>query len=130
MTIAELHTLTIPSHSRHTDPEHALQVACVRWFRLQYPYALIYAVPNGGQRNVVVASKLKAEGATAGVPDLHIPIPRKGYASLYIEMKNGKAGRLSESQREMIDRLQGYGNKVAVCRTFEEFQSQVNAYML
>lgn len=113
----------------HADHEHHLQVACVRWFRMQYPQHLIYAIPNGGQRNAVVAAKLKAEGVTAGIPDLHIPVSRHGYHSLYIEMKNGKAGRLSEHQKECIAQLQFQGHKVAVCRTFDEFLQQVNDYM-
>ena len=67
--------------------EHEIQVACVNYFRLRYPKGLIYAIPNGGQRNVIVASKLKAEGVLSGVPDLHIPIAKKGFHGLYIELK-------------------------------------------
>ena len=52
------------------DIEHRLQVACVRWFRLQHPNVLIFAIPNGGQRNVVTAKRLKDEGVVAGVADL------------------------------------------------------------
>ncbi len=44
-------------------------------------------------------------------------------------MKNGKAGRLSEHQKEVIPRLQSYGNKVVVCRTFEEFQREITNYL-
>ena len=42
------------------EQEHNIQVACVNWFRYQFNNLLIYAVPNGGQRNAVVAAKLKA----------------------------------------------------------------------
>lgn len=133
MTIDELHSMWEAKNARtgkpHADHEHHLQVACVRWFRMQYPQYLIYAIPNGGQRNAVVAAKLKAEGVTAGIPDLHIPVARHGYHSLYIEMKNGKAGRLSEHQKECISRLQASGHKVAVCRTFEEFQQEIAEYL-
>lgn len=144
MTIDELHSMwdaagigrrgyrmcksDVPSKP-HADHEHHLQVACVRWFRMQYPQHLIYAIPNGGQRNAVVAAKLKAEGVTAGIPDLHIPVSRHGYHSLYIEMKNGKAGRLSEHQKECISRLQASGHKVAVCRTFDDFKNEIDAYL-
>jgi hypothetical protein len=30
----------------------------------------LFAIPNGGHRNKIVAKKLKAEGVLAGVPDL------------------------------------------------------------
>ena len=41
------------------------------------------------------------------------------------EKKNGKAGRLSTSQRNIIPRLQACGNKVVLCRTLEEFMNNV-----
>ena len=130
MTIDELHTLWDKKNGGKAAPtEHDLQVECLRWLRLAYPSVLCYAIPNGGQRNAVVAAKLKEEGATAGIPDMHIPIPNGNYASLYIEMKNGKAGRLSEHQKEMIQRLQAYGNKVVVCRTFDEFRKEIDEYL-
>ena len=66
---------------------------------------------------------------TAGMPDLHIPIPRGGYASLYIEMKDANKGRLSENQKEMIPRLQSYGNKVVVCRTIADFRKELEEYL-
>lgn len=109
--------------------EHHLQVECVKWFRLAHKKdGIIYAIPNGGLRNRTVAAELKEEGQTNGIPDLHIPVPRKGYASLYIEMKNGKEGRLSNAQIEMMERLRSYGNKVEVVRTLDDFIAVVNDY--
>lgn len=111
------------------EQEHNLQVACVRWFRYRYPKALIFAIPNGGQRNAIVAAKLKAEGVMAGVPDLLIPCARGVYHGLFVEMKNGKKGRVSEAQSVMMDRLQGEWYKCAVCRSFDEFKATVEQYM-
>lgn len=130
MTMDELHTFRDKKNGGKAAPtEHDLQVQCLRWLRAAYRDVLCYAIPNGGQRNAIVAAKLKEEGATAGIPDMHIPIPKGDYASLYIEMKNGKAGRLSEHQKEMIQRLQAYGNKVVVCRTFDEFKREIEEYL-
>jgi len=39
----------------------------------------VFAIPNGGLRNVVVAKKMKAEGVKAGVPDLFFTLSRGGY---------------------------------------------------
>ena len=109
--------------------EHHLQVECVKWFRLKHNKdGIIYAVPNGGKRTLTEGAIKRFEGMTVGIPDLHIPVPRKGYASLYIEMKNGKAGRLSENQKDMIERLRSYGNKVEVVRTMDEFMAVVDDY--
>ena len=134
MTIEELHRLwdskTTPKRGgKSSHSEHDLQTACVNWFRMQYPQHIIYAIPNGGQRNTIVAAKLKAEGVTAGIPDLHIPIARHGSQSLYIEMKNGKQGRLSEHQKHTIQILQDAGHRVAVCRDMQEFINEVKNYL-
>ena len=112
------------------QPEHILQVACVNYFRLRYPKGLIYAIPNGGQRNVIVASKLKAEGVLSGVPDLHIATAKKGFHGLYIELKNGKAGKVSDNQKTIMEKLQSEGYRCEVCRSFDEFKNVVNDYML
>ena len=110
--------------------EHDIQVNCVNYYRLRYPKGLIFAIPNGGQRNIIVAKKLKAEGALSGVPDLCVPIAKKGFHGLYIEIKNGNAGRLSENQKTTISKLQSEGYKCEVCRSFEEFRNVVDNYML
>ena len=108
--------------------EHEIQVACVNYFRLRYPKGLIYAIPNGGQRNVIVASKLKAEGVLSGVPDLHIPIAKKGFHGLYVELKNGKAGKVSDNQKTIMEKLQSEGYQCEVCRSFDEFRNVVDNY--
>ena len=110
--------------------EHDIQVNCVNYFRLRYPKGLIFAIPNGGQRNVIVASKLKAEGVLSGVPDLCVPIAKKGFNGLYIELKNGKAGKVSENQKTIMDKLQSEGYRCEVCRSFDEFRNVVDNYML
>lgn len=120
-----------PSHATHGHWESDLQIACVNWFRLQYPWPryLITAVPNGGLRDRVTAKILRAEGVWSGIPDLYIPMPRKGYTALYIEMKNGKAGRVSDSQRETMAFLEREGAKCVVCRDFDSFVDLVNYYL-
>ncbi len=135
-TIDELHALWEKANEKESKPrkraeqhEHDLQVACLKWLRLAYPKVLCYAIPNGGQRTARAGKRLKEEGLTAGIPDLHIPIPRGGYASLYIEMKDANKGRLSDHQKELIPRLQAYGNKVVVCRTIDDFRRDVSAYL-
>jgi len=109
--------------------EHNLQVACVNWFRMVYPNELIFAIPNGGARSAVTGAKLKAEGVTAGIPDLMIAARRATYGGLFIEMKAGKAGRLSDAQRLMHQWLADAGYCVEVCRSFDDFQRVVRWYM-
>jgi hypothetical protein len=113
---------------RPSDNEHRIQCACIKLFRYLYPHYIIYAIPNGGQRNAIEAAKLKAEGVLAGIPDIHIPMARNGYHSLYIEMKNGKKGTISDKQKDMIEKLKAEGNKVVVCRSVEEFEKEIKEY--
>lgn len=108
--------------------EHQIQVACVNWFRMQYK-DIIYAVPNAARRSVVMGKMMKDEGLLPGIPDLCIPVMRNNYGGLYIEMKDGKNGRLSDSQKEMIDRLRCNGYRVDVCRSVDDFMDVVNEYM-
>lgn len=95
------------------DTEHSQQAAFFCWIqqqqfddRLRYAFA----IPNGGERNVKVASRLKAEGVKAGVPDVFIPIPATIYAGMWLEFKrpgteNQRPGRLSTDQEKWRDFL-------------------------
>lgn len=110
--------------------ESHIQRACVAWFRLQYRdiEPLFFSVPNGGYRMAATARMMKAEGQRAGVADLILLVPRKGYASLCIEMKTAK-GRQSESQKTFERLATENGNKYVVCRSFDEFRKVIDEYM-
>lgn len=113
--------------ARHT--EHDMQVACINWFRYVYPHFIIYAIPNGGARDMVSGRKLKDEGVLAGVPDLCIPVARHGFHSLYIEMKNGQRGIVSDKQKSVINRLKEQGHCCIVCRSLDHFIEVVTKYL-
>lgn len=51
---------------------------------------LLYHVPNEGKRSQSGGQILKAAGLKAGVPDVCLPVARRGFNSLYVEMKFGK----------------------------------------
>ena len=110
--------------------ESKLQQECVFWFRAQFPHykKLLFAIPNGGKRNIVTASILKAEGALAGVADLMLAMPRGEYHGLFIEMKHGK-NDLSESQEDFKQAVQKHGYKHITCREFDEFQRNIEGYL-
>ena len=122
------------------DIEHALQCACVHWFRLQYPeYAtLLFAVPNGGARNAITGARLKDEGVTAGVADLILLLPQwfttwrgeKGckYAGLCIEMKT-PTGRQSPEQRAWQAAVEAPGYKYAIVRDVLGFVKLIQDYL-
>lgn len=112
------------------DEEHRIQVACVRWFRLQYPeYAdILFAIPNGGRRDAVTGARLKDEGVIAGVSDLIFLKANRFYGSLCIEMKKPK-GEQSQSQKEWQQAVERAGSKYALCFSLNDFMREVKDYL-
>lgn len=112
------------------DEEHKMQCACVKWFRYRYPrmYHNLFAVPNGGKRDVATGARLKAEGALAGVSDLVLLKANRFYHALLIEMKTAK-GVQSEKQKEWGDKIANDGYKYVVCRSLEDFRGEVESYL-
>ena len=74
---------------------------------------LAHAIPNGGSRDIITASNLKAEGVKSGVPDVFIPIPNEIYHGLYIEFKRA-GGSPSQAQRVFMNYLDEVGYKCLV----------------
>lgn len=112
--------------------ESAEQIRFVARVRSFYPDVLIYAVPNGGGRSAMEATKLKEEGVLAGVPDLFIAEPRGIWHGLYIEMKRVKGGSLSKAQSDIHVKLRSKGYKVVTCQgadlAWEVFEFYMNVY--
>jgi hypothetical protein len=119
-------------NNRIIPSEHTQQSLLIEWSQLvekQYPeLRLLYAVPNGGLRSARTAAALKREGMKAGVPDLVLPVARRHWHSLYLELKAG-SGRLSENQKRWIDLLSEQGNLAAVAYSFEEAKGILVDYL-
>jgi hypothetical protein len=111
--------------------EHAEQVALIRWFDLQYPAlrGRLAACPNGGQRNVIVATKLKAEGVRPGYPDLNLLTPRHGFAGLFIELKRVKGGSLSADQASWLEWLGEQGFLAVICKGADAAKATITDYL-
>ena len=112
--------------------EHNEQAALFTWARLkeaQHPaLALMFAVPNGGARNVVTGQRLKQEGVKRGVPDIWLPVARCGYHGLVIELKAGK-GRATPEQKAWLQALRAEGWLALVCVGAEAARQVVQAYL-
>ncbi len=112
--------------------EDNLQMACVRWFGLQFPGVakLLHHSPNGGRRNAREAARFKAMGTRAGFPDLILLLPSADglFRFLAIELKT-KAGRQSEHQKDYERLITEHGGKYVVVRSVEEFIEVINEYL-
>ena len=109
-------------HFKHS--EHSEQVGFVNWFRAKYPHTLIFAIPNGEKRSISVATRLKAEGVTRGIPDLYIPS-----CNLWVEMKKATGGRLSPDQKKVIEYLRSVGHTVIVGKGASDASKQVLEFL-
>jgi hypothetical protein len=114
--------------------EHDLQVSIMQEVALRAnldpTWGLIFAIPNGGHRNKAVAGKLKAEGVKAGVLDLCLPVARRGYHGMFMELKVGK-NKMSAIQQEWYTRLRAEGNYCTVvwdypASAIQEFEWYIN----
>lgn len=123
--------------AKATRLESTEQIILVNRIRQFYPDVLLFAIPNGGQRSITEAVRLKAEGVLAGVPDLFIARASGAMHGLFIEMKrakggvNGKSGggKVSEKQQAVMLTLSQEGYAVMVAHGCDEAWPFVKQYL-
>ena len=114
--------------------EHAEQVSLMQWWSLQcrrfgISEQLLFAIPNGGQRNIITAKRMKDEGVRAGIPDLFLAVPRGKFHGLFVEMKKTRGGVVSDAQKACMQMLSENGYCVTVCHGFMDAQDAVKGYL-
>ena len=92
--------------------------------------AWLYHIPNGGKRDPKTAARLKAEGVKAGVPDLCLPVPRKGFHGLYIELKDVPTScKATPAQLGWLAGLSALGYSTHVCHGWEAARDVLLEYL-
>ena len=114
--------------------EHQEQVLYFEWVHKKMEsdnrYELIFAVPNGGLRNIIVAKKLVREGVKKGVSDIFIPIPCGKYHGMFLEMKSKRKGaKLSEQQKEFFKGVSAQSYYAVCCPGFEAAKKATRDYI-
>jgi hypothetical protein len=130
-----------PEQLAKSGTEHGHQTALFCWAAMvvrqgHFPcLQFMFAIPNGGERNIAVAGKLKAEGVKRGVFDIFLPyaapapgVPRHFYNGLFVEMKIKPNKLTDEQQQFMSDMLRG-GYQCAVCYSWMEARDAIIAYI-
>lgn len=121
-----------PAKYAEKGTEHSHQVALFMWLATMIPkypeVKWIFAVPNGGDRNPITATRLKAEGVKSGISDICLPFARQGYHGFYIEMKKPK-GKESAEQKEFGAFLASQGYLYTMCDHWEKAQSAIQWYL-
>lgn len=113
--------------------EAAEQTALMRWaFYEQGAYPeleMLYHIPNEGKRSAVTGAHMRMQGMKSGVPDMHLPVARGQYHSLYVEMKRRNGETPSRQQAEWLDKLASQGHCVCWCRGWDAAASVIEAYL-
>jgi hypothetical protein len=107
--------------------EHEHQKIIIAFCQKHEKLSSIFAIPNGGIRDIGTATKLKAEGVKKGVPDLFLALPNESHAGLFIELKT-ETGRASKEQKEWIARLNENGYRAVVCFGYQEAINEIKTY--
>lgn len=125
-----------PEQLAKSGSEDGQQAALFCWAAdaaKQYPQlAWLFAIPNGGSRNIAEATKFVATGLRKGVPDIFLPYPRaiRNYElhGCFIEMKVGK-NKTTKEQDEWIKYLSEAGYYCKVCYSWIEAKDTLMAYL-
>jgi hypothetical protein len=125
---------TKPRQTQLPAPSESVEQICLfRWAAYSeaaHPeLRLMYHIPNGGKRNITTAKRLKAEGVKAGVPDVHLPVPRGKYHGLYIELKKQKGNITTENQDSWLAALSEQGYCTTVCKGWEAATKVILEYL-
>lgn len=131
---------------RKIEPsEHQIQCAIVEWAnKTKMPYGenirigdFLLAIPNGGNRSITEAVRLKKEGVKKGVSDMFLAIPRAipydpfdffTISGLWIEVKTNK-GKISNEQKEWVNLMNKTGYLAIVVRTIDEGIKAIKDYL-
>lgn len=103
------------------------QIVVATW--LEKNNILFYHIPNGGARSLQEGVKFKRMGVKPGIPDICVPMARKGYHGLYGELKRKTGGVLSDNQAYWLDTLKRQGYYVFVAKGADAFIVEVKNYL-
>jgi hypothetical protein len=102
----------------------------MRWLWLAHRkvWEVAFKIPNEGQRSWQMGACMKLEGLKSGVPDVFIAFPSGKSPGLFIEFKAGK-NKLTEKQKDMIEKLLAQGYCCYVCYSMDEAIKVTSEYL-
>lgn len=121
--------------------EHDEQAFIFRWATLMEgrcpELELLAAIPNGaklpfvkrnGKRYSPEAMRLKEEGLKPGFPDMILPVPKRPYHGLFIELKFG-SNKPTPEQERWLDALNEQGYLAVACWGADEAIEVISEYL-
>lgn len=126
--------LPVPPKRKPRDNEESrIQMAVIRWWDVihrEFGVAehMLFAIPNGGRRDIIGAAILKKEGQRNGVCDLFLAVPRGKYHGLFVELKTA-IGVASEAQTIFICDATKQGYAAYVSRSYDAAVKLITGYL-
>ena len=121
-------TIKFKSKLKFTLSEAEHQEKIFLWGKYIPELKWMFAVPNGGYRNILEAIRLKKQGVKAGVSDIFLPLPRGKYHGLFIELKVGR-NKPTHKQLEFLYEMEKQGYKCKVCYGSDEAINAIKKYI-
>jgi hypothetical protein len=118
--------------------EHQHQVQVIRYRDFVVAHKLpghealkwLHSVPNGGQRHVLVAAKLKAEGVLRGVSDLMLDWRMGDKSGLRVELKAcWRGAKPTREQALYLEHAESQGFVAVVCHGYKEAWRAICDYL-
>ena len=108
-------------------PEAKMQIALVKWFRLQYPKykKSLIRIGNEGRRSVQGHTNAIKAGMVPGASDLFLAVPSGPYYGFWMELK-AKPLTMSERQTEHVRRQQDFINEMIALGYHGDFVCGLN----
>ena len=90
-----------------------------------------YGKNKNGHRFSKEAMRQKKAGLKSGVPDLILPVARRDYYGLFIELKRAKKSLsvVSDEQKQWIEKLTARGYLAVICYGAEEAKAVILNYL-
>lgn len=97
-------------------------------------WKLLFAIPNGGEREAATAARMVAMGARRGYPDIGLDVARGGFHGLRVELKRpaseGKRkGRVETEQTKWHTALREQRYCVKVCYGWQHAVMTIEWYL-
>ena len=115
--------------------EHLETAAVVAWASYFPELKNLMGIPNGAhlagttKQRAAKMARLKKEGFRKGASDLFLPVAKKGFHGMWIEMKRARGGAVSADQKDFINDMTEAGYYAVVCRGAEEAIKAITNYM-
>lgn len=118
----------------NSDPEFELQCALMQWRDLNIPrlpaLRWLFATFNGIRVNIGLAVKMKRMGNVKGIADVILPVARRGYHALCIELKApGEKYKQRKEQSEFEAFCKGEGVLYLLADDLQTMTDKIEWYL-